>query len=199
MPLLCLVSGAPACGKTTLARRLSQALSWPMAAKDEIKERLFDEVGFASRAEKVRLGQAAGRILLYFGARQLACGQSCILESNFSHADRPALEALAARWAAPLLTVRLRCQPDVLYRRFVARDQDASRHRGHVVNDRFPAPPGPRPYAPPMDEAEFHRRMAASGILDFGLGRVIPVDTTDFATLDFAALAAQIKEESATG
>lgn len=199
MPLLCLVSGAPACGKTTLARRLSQALSWPMASKDEIKERLFDEVGFASRAEKVRLGQAAGRILIYFGAQQLSCGQSCILESNFSHADRPALEALAHQDGVRVATVQLRCQPDVLYRRFVARDQDESRHRGHVVNDCFPEPPGPRPYAPPMDEAEFHRRMAASGILDFGLGRSIPVDTTDFTTLDFTALAAQIKEESALG
>ena len=199
MSYLCLVTGAPACGKTTLARRLSQALSWPMASKDDIKEGLFDTIGFASRAEKVRLGQAAGRILLYFGTQQLSCGQSCILESNFSRADRPALEALAAQRGAGLVTVQLRCRPDVLYQRFVARDQGASRHRGHVVNDRYPEPPGPRPYAPPMDEAEFHRRMAAAGILDFGLGRIIPVDTTDFTALDFPALAAQIKEESAHG
>lgn len=58
-----LIAGLPACGKSTLAASLADALALPLFSKDEIKERLFDAVGFRSREEKVRLGVASEEIL----------------------------------------------------------------------------------------------------------------------------------------
>ena len=54
-----LVAGMPASGKSTIAVRISESLGIPMLSKDSIKEVLFDDLGFHSRAEKVQLGTAA--------------------------------------------------------------------------------------------------------------------------------------------
>ena len=40
-----LVSGAPASGKSTLARALAQIFAYPLISKDTIKESLFDSLG----------------------------------------------------------------------------------------------------------------------------------------------------------
>ena len=65
-----LVAGMPASGKSTIAVRISESLGIPMLSKDSIKEVLFDDLGFHSRAEKVQLGTAAMHIL-YYAAAQL--------------------------------------------------------------------------------------------------------------------------------
>ena len=64
-----LVAGMPASGKSTIAVRISKSLGIPMLSKDSIKEVLFDDLGFHSRAEKVQLGTAAMHILYYAAAR----------------------------------------------------------------------------------------------------------------------------------
>ena len=64
-----LVAGIPASGKSTIAVRISESLGIPMLSKDSIKEVLFDDLGFHSRAEKVQLGTAAMHILYYAAAR----------------------------------------------------------------------------------------------------------------------------------
>ena len=46
-----LVAGMPASGKSTIAVRISESLGIPMLSKDSIKEVLFDDLGFHSRAE----------------------------------------------------------------------------------------------------------------------------------------------------
>lgn len=62
------VAGMPASGKSTIAVRISESLGIPMLSKDSIKEVLFDDLGFHSRAEKVQLGTAAMHILYYAAA-----------------------------------------------------------------------------------------------------------------------------------
>lgn len=66
------IAGMPASGKTTAALRLSEKLGIAMLSKDEIKEKLFDRIGFQSRQEKVQLGLAAMEILYYAAERCLA-------------------------------------------------------------------------------------------------------------------------------
>ena len=68
-----LVAGAPATGKSTLAQTLSKELELALASKDASKEILFDVVGFRSRAEKVILGEAAFRLLLYTAEQFSGC------------------------------------------------------------------------------------------------------------------------------
>lgn len=75
-----LVAGMPASGKSTIAVRISESLGIPMLSKDSIKEVLFDDLGFHSRAEKVQLGTAAMHILYYAAAQLMKVGKPFILE-----------------------------------------------------------------------------------------------------------------------
>ncbi len=57
-PLLVVVTGPPAAGKTTIAREIARRLHLPLIAKDTIKEALFDGLGTGDLAWSQRLGTA---------------------------------------------------------------------------------------------------------------------------------------------
>ncbi len=69
-----LITGIPASGKTTLAKYIASELSIPMFSKDQMKELLFDEVGFHSREEKVSLGVASMELMYYAAEQLMKCG-----------------------------------------------------------------------------------------------------------------------------
>lgn len=58
-PLLVLVNGAPASGKSTLAARLARELALPLIAKDALKEVLFDTLGAPDHARSRELSAAS--------------------------------------------------------------------------------------------------------------------------------------------
>ena len=89
-----LIAGVPASGKTTFAAWLSQETGIPYLSKDEIKEILFDTLGFRCREEKVALGKAAEEILYHFAKSQLCVGQPFILENNFDDASQKDIVAI---------------------------------------------------------------------------------------------------------
>lgn len=189
-----LVSGMPASGKSTMAAYLSRVLGMPMFSKDAIKERLYDSVGFRSRAEKVQLGVAAMHILYDCARACLSCGQSVILENNFEVASREGLAALLADCPCRVIVVHMTGDLRALYARFAARDQSPLRHRGHVVNDCYPEPPGHRQtHATPSFDA-FAASVASRGMDQLPCDApCIRVDTTDPDSVDSAAVAAQIR------
>lgn len=197
-----LVAGMPASGKSTLAAKLSEELGYPMFSKDSMKELLFDTVGFRSRAEKVALGAGAMECLYYAAGQVLARGSSVILENNFEHSSLPGLEKLLTQYRCPAVTVLLTGDPETIYRRFLAREQSPERHRGHVVNTCYPEPEGEKTPAPPLSFQQFVDGFTSRGMADFSVGERLPVDVTDFAQVDCAAVAKRIRElakEQGTG
>ena len=189
-----LLAGAPATGKSTMARFLARELGLPMASKDEIKELLYDGIGFASREEKVRLGVTAAQILRYFAEQMLRRGQPFLLENNFESVGREELAALLQEYQCTAITVLLTCESHVLYERFCQRNAGPGRHRGHVVNDCYPEKQ-PGHLAPLPDYEDFINGITARGMLDFQVnGPRVKVDTTDFAKLDLRQVVSQIRQ-----
>jgi predicted kinase len=130
-----LVSGAPASGKSTLARALARIFNYPLISKDAIKESLFDSLGAAlgkhleTPAELSRLLSNAAMEVLWSLAPD--CPQ-VILEANFrprSDYERKRISAFEGR----KLEVYCHCTLEEASRRFRERATRADRHPAHNI------------------------------------------------------------------
>ena len=97
-PTLIVVSGAPGTGKSTLANRLAEQFALPCLTKDDIKERLFDTLGWSDRAWSQRLGAASNELLLHMAQQMMITQTHFILENAFwAEESRPQWEKLVQR------------------------------------------------------------------------------------------------------
>ncbi len=138
LPVLLIVNGYAASGKTTLARALSRELRWPLVVKDAIKEQLFDRLGAADYVESKQLGAAAIDVMFSVAGELLSSGTSVIIESPLIPSfDNPRLRALERD--ADFLTVQvvLKGDPDVLFERYRTRAERGERHPSHFDHDRL--------------------------------------------------------------
>jgi predicted kinase len=132
LPLVLIITGAPASGKSTLGRQLAAALSLPYLSKDLFKESLFDSLGCHDRAWSQRLGGASMALLFRSAEALLDAGQSLALESNFSATwDTPEFLALAKRCACQFVQVVCTAPGPTLVERFERRARSGERHPGH--------------------------------------------------------------------
>jgi predicted kinase len=180
-PVLVIVHGLSATGKTTIAQRLAHELSLPFAGKDMFKEVLFDTLGWKDRAWSKQIGRASIALLFRFMETQLAAGASCVVECNFKSAlATPEFLVLRERYAYEPIQILCRCDGQVLFERFRRRAESGERHPGHMDH---------------LNYEEFASTLlrGATEPLDIG-GRLIEVDTTDFDAVDYAAIIATIKQ-----
>lgn len=130
LPLLVLVSGPLAAGKTTLAGRLAAALQLPMLSRDAIKDGLAESRGVA---DAVRGHELAGpTFALFYGTigRFLAAGCSLVAEHAFVRGvSEQDLRPLVGRAGAVLVHCRMPRAENV--RRAEARLWEGRRHGCH--------------------------------------------------------------------
>ena len=179
MPWLIIVTGLPAAGKSTLAAWLSEQLAIPFISKDAIKEILFDVLGWSDRQWSQRLGLAGIELLYYFADTALMAGRSIIIENTFRPDLASAkLATLAHRANAGTIQIICRASTEVVYQRFQQRAEAGQRHPGHLDLQIMGLP------KVSLDDRPVR--------LDIG-GEVINVDTTDFSTVNYQAILAQVK------
>ena len=173
LPLLVVVTGPPAVGKTTLARPLAEVLRLPLVSRDELKEVLFDEFGTGDVEWTRRLGRATFALLHRVAARLLAAGSSAVVEANFFRGVSEA--AFGELPPHRLIQVHCTAPADVVMARYAGR----SRHPGHLDGDR-------------ADEVAARLGDGTHDPLDLA-GAVIRVDTS--GDVDVAMLAERIRSE----
>ena len=187
-----LVTGIPAAGKSTMAALLAEHFGLPVISKDKIKELMYDDIGFCSREEKVKLGIASMNIMYYMAEQLMKNSQPFILENNFEKVSRKPLIEILERYSYIAITVTLTGNYSKIYERFVERNNSPDRHRGHVVNDCYPEK------TPHKDVKPISYENFVSGIIDRGVdnfvanGPRIVMDTTDFNKIHMEMLIKKI-------
>jgi predicted kinase len=179
MPLVVLVNGISATGKTTIGRQVAAALGLPYFAKDVVKEALFDALGYSDKAWAHKLSGATHAVLNPILEEELKCGRGFVLEANFN----PQYDIdKFARWHSlyEYRVVQILCYADgeVVFERFKQRVESGERHPGHCDQGSVEAYRG---YLMTGKQAP----LAVEG-------RVIEVDTTDFAKVDIDKIVAEI-------
>ncbi|MCI5957187.1 MAG: ATP-binding protein [Clostridiales bacterium] len=192
---LLLVAGLPASGKSTFAAWAAQRLGWPVLGKDDIKECLFDTIGFNCHEEKRRLDKAATMTMYYAAGQILARGQSVVLDNNFWEYSRPEINRLIEQYGCKPVTVRFEGDIQTLFNRYETRDKDPNRHLGHVLNCHYPPVEGEEEQEAAERETwqSFEAKYRARGTLDFAMGPLIRVDATDFSKLCYDEILLQVK------
>ena len=126
MAAVVLITGAPASGKTTLARELADRLSLPVLSKDRIKETLFDAL------DDVRtdaLGNASFQLLVQLLGDFARGGGAFVVENTFRTRDGPTLQRRLA--GADILHIHCDASHGTLYARIRKRAASGERHPSH--------------------------------------------------------------------
>ena len=191
-----LITGMPGSGKSTFANKISQEFDLPIYSKDEFKEVLFDILGFNSREEKVRLGIAATELMYSAAEELMKHNKMFILDNNFENALTEHLDILLDKYHYTAITVRLTGEPKTIYERFTNRDLHTDRHRGHVVNDRYPEKPGSKKDNPTRKTyQQYLKDIKERGFSTFASnGPVIDIDVTDLDKVDYILLNTKLRE-----
>lgn len=132
MRKLLLITGDLATGKSTFAAILSKRYGKSVMYKDKIKEVLGDTIGFKDREENLKLSAATMELMIYGFSEEAALGHDVILEANFKEHELHKIQKIAEENSYEVLTLVLRADMDIIYRRFVNRIENENRHPVHV-------------------------------------------------------------------
>ncbi len=172
---LVVVTGPPASGKSSLARAIAHECDIPFLSKDELKERLYEQLGSGPELEEAIEGSALA-ILFSVARSNIAAGVDVLVESNFdAETDLTLFDGIGAE------IVQIHCDRDTdeLVSSFAERAARGDRHPGH--DDR------------PENAAEIRRRIEAGCWAPLDLpGTLIRVDLGS-GTADPTAIARKLR------
>jgi predicted kinase len=179
-PQLIITTGRPASGKSTLAKWLSKELGMPCFSKDNLREVLFDSLGWKDRKCSQMLGRASIDLMFYVAEMHFEAGCSAILDNSFDPSlSDSRFQALKAKYG--IETIQIVCDSDkeTLYNRFRERAMTGHRHQGHGDQE-------------VLKDLHGYFAKEQSVVLNIG-GTVIEVDTTDFSKVDYQAILNEVK------
>ncbi len=175
-----IVCGRLASGKSTFAVKLAGELGVPYFVKDTFKSALCRGIAIGDRSISSQFSAVTFNAMLYGAQRLFEAGVPVILEGNFVPAGvKPADEAgelrrLIEGYGYAPLTYRFTGDTDILYRRFIEREQTPERGEANRIGR-----------AVALEDFEGWCR----GLDGFDIGgEVIEVDTTDFGQVDTEGL-----------
>jgi predicted kinase len=130
-PVVVVVTGPPAAGKTTVAEDLARLLRIPIISKDTLKETLYEQFGSADELQEP-IERAALALLFSVVETQLEARVSVVAESNFdANSDVHPFHRLAERYDVRIVQIHCTGATEAIVEKFVDRAVSGERHAGH--------------------------------------------------------------------
>jgi predicted kinase len=166
-----IVGGYCASGKSVFSRKLSALLNIPCFNKDVIKEVLGDGFGPEHNMVFLKGSSATFLLMLYIAEQYLQVENPFIIESNFKAKEIEQIKTLLNKYNCDCLTYIFKGDFDVLFDRYMKRDIAEKRHWVHNTLDE--------------NNDTFRDEHLEYGIGNTGIGQIINVDTTSFASVNY--------------
>lgn len=190
MSTLYVISGPPGSGKSSVGAKLAPALGVPLISKDEIKEALFETVGWADRERSKELGAVSWELMFAALPSLLAAGGVAV-DANVSAPGHDRVRVLSS----DVVEFRCTAPDDVIIKRFRRRWESGNRHRGHADNE-FDIGSDLRNY-PPL---EFARTIEVDTNSDVDIGALVADFTAHSpAEIDLEAVARDLEALEVSG
>lgn len=184
---LIVVGGSLATGKSTISTFIAEKTGFARVSLDEIKESLFDLVGYRDRAWSKEIGRVAFPAFRDCIELHLQRGDSVVADATFLWvADAEWLHEFSEKYGAEIVQVWLTADPRVARERFVVRSR-TTRHPGH--NDSLESVTD-----------EFDARFFNKTFIPLPLrARTMVVDTTDLDAINRDDIVAFVHSPSSVG
>lgn len=132
MAMVILIGGSLATGKSTLARNLANELHVMTLIKDDIKEKIVDEIGFTNRNENKKISLATMKVMLYLLDVAMKQALTIIIEANFHQDELAIIKEMINNYHYDYRFIKLTGDCDKLYDRFCHRAKYENRHKAHL-------------------------------------------------------------------
>jgi predicted kinase len=178
-PLLIIISGRPATGKTSIGKNLAKEFCLPIICKDDLKENLYDSMGIGDRDWSRKLGQASMELLYFLAEALLSARKSVILESPFEPKfANPKFTKLKKKYDFNVIQIQCHCQVEERNKRFKERWESGKRHCGHLDNVN-------------LDYMNLISELCQPIKID---GKIFKIDTTDFKKVNYEKIYSEIRK-----
>lgn len=181
-PLLIIVNGRPATGKSAVAARISERLEIPLFTKDEVKELLGEVVGAADRDAARVLGEASIALIFQHAEAVLATGVDAIVECPLiPELTVPVLAGLEERTHCRFLQLFFVADPEVILERYGDRD----RSDVHFDDEA-------------RKELEASLRTSELEPVPLPAGETWTIDTTDFEAVNVDGIVERVRQQTSS-
>lgn len=194
MKKVILLAGYPATGKTYMSNIIKEKYSRAIyIAQDEIKELLYDKVGFDNLKQKEELVDYGREIFYQVVKQSLAINDIVLLDYPFSYKQLDFLQELEKMYDCEMFTICLTGNLDILYDRRVERDLVASRNKAHILNSYH----GYETYdrsTYPLSREEYIKNCENGQYDKFEYGKTIKVDVSDYSLIDYPSILLELND-----
>ncbi len=165
---LVIVSGLPATGKTTLARRIGTEFKLPVFIKDDFKETIADSIGVKDSSVE-GLGRASHSILFYIAKQCLENGISLVIEGNFKDTQHTR-EFIQYLKESRKRIIEILCTAEYSLR--LERYKSRKKHPVH----------------PLLTDPAYAKSFEEDKSFSLGIGKTLDIDTSDFSQIPYESI-----------
>jgi predicted kinase len=167
-PIIVIVSGLPATGKTTLAKKIGEKFKLPVFTKDDVKVLIADGINAKNPSVK-GLGSTSNSILFYIAVHCLENGYSLIIEGNFKD-TKQTKEFITYLKKANKRVCEIHCVAEyqLRFKRYNSRER-------HPIHAKL---------SDPKHKKSFNEAQCFA----LGVGNLLKVDTSDLSTIPYKSI-----------